>query len=97
LYALEISVYSSLSTTAVAVVYSARLLQTKWERERRQFQDAVTERGRVAIAETERWGWDRLREGVKVEEHGTIEDEGLKRVNDGKKIIESVRSALEKV
>lgn len=97
LYALEISLYSSLSATAVAVVYSARLLQTKWERERRQFQDAVTERGRVAIAETERWGWDRLREGVKVEEHGTIEDEGLKRVNDGKKIIESVRSALEKV
>ncbi|RPB08425.1 hypothetical protein P167DRAFT_342794 [Morchella conica CCBAS932] len=97
LYALEISVYSSLSATAVAVVYSARLLQTKWERERGQFQDAVMERGRVAIAKTERWGWDRLREGVKVEEHGTIEDEGLKRINDGKKIIESVRSALEKV
>lgn len=97
LYLSEISVYSSSSVAALGIVYSARSLQNKWGKRKRWFKDVVTESGRIAIAETERWGWERLRESVKVGEHVTINREGLKRVAEGRKVVGNVRRALEQV
>lgn len=91
LYASEVSVYSSASVAAFALVYSARKLQRGWDREKSWFQGVVAEGGRVAVVETERWAWERLRIGKKVADV----DEGLEMVQEGRKVLSDVRRALE--
>lgn len=91
LYASEVSVYSSASVAAFALVYSARRLQKGWDKEKSWFQGVVAEGGRVAVVETERWAWEQLRIGRRVADA----DEGLERVQEGRKVLSDVRRALE--
>lgn len=91
LYASEVSVYSSASVAVFALVYSVRKLQKGWDKEKSWFQGVVAEGGRVAVVETERWGWERLRMGKRV----VAADEGLERVQEGRKVLGNVRRALE--
>lgn len=93
LYASEVSVYSSASVTAFALMYSARKLQMGWDKQKSWFQGVVAERGRVAVVETERWAWERLQMGRRAAAVG----EGLERVQEGRRVLGDVRTALERL
>lgn len=93
LYASEVSVYSSASITAFALMYSARKLQMGWDKQKSWFQGVVVEGGRVAVVETERWAWKRLQMGRRV----AAVDEGLERVQEGRRVLGDVRTALERL
>lgn len=69
LVASDVSLYTALSAAALGTVASARWLQKRWQRERGGFQEAVREKARMAVVESERWAWSRLKEGsVEVDE-----------------------------
>jgi hypothetical protein len=79
LFLSDMSLYSALTVAAVGTVGSARWLQGQWAKEREAFQDAVREKGREAIVESERWAWDRLKAGLKAEVDAEMEREKAKR------------------
>lgn len=97
LYLSEVSVYSASSVATLSIVYSARSLQRNWDKAKSRFQDAVAEGGRIAIVETERWGWEKLREGGGIGERVAVEGERLRKVQEGKKAMGDVRRALKKL
>ncbi|CCX05313.1 Similar to hypothetical protein [Tuber melanosporum Mel28]; acc. no. XP_002842096 [Pyronema omphalodes CBS 100304] len=67
LYLSDIPLYSAMTVAAVGTVGSARWLQSRWMKERRGFQENMREKGREAIVESERWAWNRLKEGIATE------------------------------
>jgi len=86
LYLSDIPLYSALTVAAVGTVGSARWLQSRWMRERRGFQETVREGGREAIVESERWAWNRLKEGIKSEVgEGGLEREKTERLKSALK------------
>lgn len=91
LYASEVSVYSSASVAMFVLVYSARKLQRGWDKQKSWFKGMVAEEGRVAVVETERWAWERLHMGRRVADA----DEGLDKVQEGRRVLGDVRRALE--
>ncbi|KAI5844188.1 hypothetical protein BZA05DRAFT_410176 [Tricharina praecox] len=64
LVAEDVSLYSALSVAALGTVGSAMWLQKRWGSEKVKFQEAVREKARVAVVESERWAWGRLKEGL---------------------------------
>lgn len=97
LYLSEFSIYSSSSIAALGVMYGARYLQKEWDKEKNWFQGMVAEKGRIAIVETERWGWERLKVGREFGERVEVGGEGLRKMEEGKKIVGDVKRALEKL
>lgn len=91
LYASEVSAYSSASVATFVLVYSARKLQRGWDKKKSWFQGMVAEEGRAAVAETERWAWERLHMGRRVADA----DEGLEKVQEGRRVLGDVRRAME--
>jgi len=90
-------VYSSSSVAALGLVLSMRWLQTRWGRERQRFQQAVREQGRIAIVESERWMWQRLKDGVAVdqgEEEIASKDAELERLLEARAIVGRVTKLL---
>lgn len=83
LYLSDVPLYSALTVAVAGTVGSIRWLQSRWMREGRAFQDAVKEKGRIAIVESERWAWERLKQGRKIK----VSEEAKKR--------EQLRYALE--
>lgn len=49
------------AAAGVGVLGGLAHLRKRWDHEKREFEQAVQERGRVVVLETERWAWDRLR------------------------------------
>ena len=78
LYLSDVPLYSALTVAAVGTVGSARMLQSRWMRDQARFTDEVTERGREAIVESERWAWERLRIGMAPEVDEELEREWAK-------------------
>ncbi|RPB03521.1 hypothetical protein L873DRAFT_1760699 [Choiromyces venosus 120613-1] len=104
LYLSDLPLYSSSSVAALGLVLSMRWLQTRWGREQRRFEQAIKEQGRIAIVESERWVWQRLKDGVvTVEQEGSpsggrsTKDKDLEKVLEGRAVISRVRKLLEGV
>ncbi|KAG0134393.1 hypothetical protein HOY82DRAFT_481367 [Tuber indicum] len=95
LYLSNIPVYSSSSLAALGLVLSMRWLQTRWGWERQRFQQAVKEQGRIAIVESERWAWQRLKDGVVVDEDIVRKDAELEKVLEGRAVVERITKLLE--
>jgi hypothetical protein len=95
LYLSNIPVYSSSSLAALGLVLSMRWLQTRWGWERQRFQQAVKEQGRIAIVESERWAWQRLKDGVVVDGDIVRKDEELEKVLEGRAVVERITKLLE--
>ena len=82
----DVPLYSALTVAALGTVGSMRWLQSRWMREKRGFQDAVKEKGRVAIVESERWAWKQLKQRRKIEV--SEEDEKAKKREQLKNALE---------
>ena len=94
LYLSGFPVYSSSSVAALGLVLSVRWLQTRWGRERQLFEQAVREQGRIAIVESERWMWQKLKDGVAMAQgEGEIasRDAELERLLEAKAMVERAR------
>jgi len=87
----DVSMYSALSVAALGTVGSSRWLQKRWERERVRFQEAVRERARTAIVESERWAWGRLNEGLVMK----VDEEVVKVRSKRRAMEEMIKEGLE--
>lgn len=97
LYLSGVPLYSSSTVAALGLVLSMRWLQARWGRERQRFQQAVREQGRIAIVESERWMWQRLKDGLAVNEEVEEiagKDTELKRVVEARAVIGRVTKLL---
>jgi len=97
LYLSGIPVYSSSTVAALGLVLSMRWLQARWGRERQRFQQAVREQGRIAIVESERWMWQRLKDGLAVNEEVEEiagKDAELERVLEARAVVGRVTRLL---
>ncbi|CUS07254.1 unnamed protein product [Tuber aestivum] len=96
LYLSDIPAYQSISVAALGLVLSMRWLQTRWGTEQRRFRQAVREQGRIAIVENERWVWDRLNNGLAVdEEEIASKDAELEKVLEARAVVGRVTKLLE--
>ncbi|PWW78550.1 hypothetical protein C7212DRAFT_356607 [Tuber magnatum] len=95
LYLSDVPAYPSTGVAALGIVLSMRWLQTRWGRERQRFQQAVREQARIAIVESERWVWQKLKDGVVVDEEIAGKDAELEKVLEASVVVGRVTKLLE--